>query len=609
MSEIVRSRRPGRLLWAVVAVLASVAVQVAGAPFGADPEQAAPLLEKLEEHYQILVLTDRYLLQPLSETAEAFESIEVKAGSVALDGEAVSRSRLAEVVGDDAALIFDLSALGSAEWAATEELRERIERLADERRLRAEEIEELIRSRVEELESLGEEHREVIADALEEQRQAEQRRDRRPRARKVRTDTRLSLGSSLTIDDNETSQDVVVLGGSLDVDGKVRGDAVVVGGSAEIRGEVSGTVTTVGGSIVLGPGGKIYGDAISIGGAVHRDADAEIYGEITEVSLGPGIDLDDLWHGIWIPGWHFDWFDFGIGELIARLGRTVLLGMVLLLILLLFPRSIAGVAERVEQEPWKAGLVGLGTQLLFLFALPVICFILAITLIGIPLVLILAPLAILALVAFLLLGFPGVATAGGRWLERRFDWRAASPYLLVVLGLVLIQGWSILGGGLGFLGGVLGFVGGPIKLAGWALLLLGFVIKYVAWTVGLGAVLLHQLSPRAAAAGSLPPGPPPPVPAPGMGELRRAAAWDDTKVDAETEPPPDPMIPEREPPPPPALPDPDAEYLRAAEDGSPAAGDEPEAPQSEAGEAKEAAEPASGEDVDAAPTAGKGDSS
>ncbi len=549
-----------RWLVPVLAAFALAALPALGVPFDADPDAAFALLEELDDRFEILTLSDSYVLQPTDPEA-GFDSIEIKAGSVVVDGETVTRDQLRDRVGDAVETIFGLSELGSAESSATDEVRGRIERLAEERRLKAEEIEELVRSRVEELESLEGEHLEALEDALEEQRREEQRRDeRRSRRRRgsVRTDTRVSFGSSLKVEENETSREVVVLGGSLDVEGKVRGDAVVVGGSAEIRGEVSGTVTAVGGSISLGPGARIDGDAISIGGAVHRDPTAEIYGEITEVSLAPGLELDDLWDDIWIPHWHFSWFDFGVDELFVRVGKTVMLAVLLLLLVLLFPRLALAVADRVQREPWKAGIVGLGAQLLFLFALPVICIILLITIVGIPLALILGPLASLALVVLFLLGFTGVAMAGGQMLQARFTWRGVNPYILVVLGLVLIQGWSILGE-------VLGFLGGPIRFLAWILLLLGFLIKYVAWTAGLGAILLHYLSPlpavprpavprntapSAPSARPLPPVAPPPPPPPessGRHDTAAAAEPDEEAVDQ------------------------DEEYLRAGDVGSEAA--------------------------------------
>ncbi len=548
-----------------------LAMPAFGQPFGAEPQAAVELLEQLDDDYKILTLSDRYLLQPKDRSTD-LRSIEIKAGSVAVNGEDVTRDQLVVWAGDSAEAILTLSGLALAEPPATEppvtesseteplatepvptessaaeELRQRIERLAEERRIRAEEIEDLVRSRVDELESLEREHQEALEETLEEQRRAERerRRDQRHEERErrrgsVRTDTRVSFGSSLKVEENEISRDVVVLGGSLDVEGKVRGDAVVVGGSAEISGEVSGTVTAVGGSISLGPGARIEGDAISIGGAVQRDPSAEIHGEITEVALAPGLDLDDMWDGVTVPHWRFGGFD-GPGELFGRIGKSMALGVLLLLMVLIFPRLIAGISNRARHEPWKAGIVGLGTQLLFLFALPVVCFILMLTIVGIPLALLLAPLATFALILFFLFGFAGIARAGGELLKQRFDWHTTSPYLLVLLGLVLIQGWSILGE-------ALGLFGGPIRVLGWLALLLGFLLKYVAWTTGLGATLLHYLSPlpespasrsvvmplpaAAGYAGSPPPPPPgPPAPSP---------AWEDVSVDVETEEFPDP---------------------------------------------------------------------
>ncbi len=564
------------LRWLVPALaalaLALAAVPALGLPFDADPEAVAALLDELDERFEVLALSDSYVLQPIDDEA-GFRSIEIKAGSVAVDGDTVTRGQLRDLVGDGAEAIFGLSELGAVgrRSAGGEEPRD-IERLAEERRLEAEELEELVRSRVEELEGLEEEHLEAIEETIE-QRRRDERRRRRGR-RSVRTDTRVSFGSSLRIEDNETSQDVVVLGGSLDVEGKVRGDAVVVGGSAEIRGEVSGSVTTIGGSISLGPGARIDGDAISIGGAVHRDPTADIYGEITEVSLAPGLELDDLWDGVWIPDWHIDWFDFGFDELFVRVGKTVVLTVLMLLLVLLFPRLVDAVSDRVQREPWKAGIVGLGAQLLFLFALPVICIILLITIVGIPLALILGPLTTFVLVVLFLLGFAGVASAGGQLLAARFAWRGASPYILVMLGLALIQGWSILGE-------VLGFLGGPIRLLAWMLLLLGFLIKYIAWTIGLGAILLHYLSPLPAVprhGGSMPMVPrwpsPPSSPSPSS--------------PPSPPPPPSPVIPRAPAPPPPpesadddgtasAEPEPatdrDEPYLRAGEVGSGGAAD------------------------------------
>ncbi|RMH20097.1 MAG: hypothetical protein D6696_09000, partial [Acidobacteria bacterium] len=65
------------------------------------------------------------------------------------------------------------------------------------------------------------------------------------------------------------------------------------------------------------------------------------------------------------------------------------------------------------------------------------------------------------------------------------------------------QAWSIAGA-------VLAGTGGPIWLLGLLFTVCGALIQYLAWTVGLGGVLLHKLAPMPAAAA--PPLPPPDAP-------------------------------------------------------------------------------------------------
>jgi len=96
--------------------------------------------------------------------------------------------------------------------------------------------------------------------------------------------------------------------------------------------------------------------------------------------------------------------------------------------------------------------------------------------------------------------------------ERRFDWTPSSALLSVVAGIVAIQAVSLFGRLVGLPGGLFG-------MAGLAILPFGFFLKYVAWTTGLGAMVLAGLSRdwrRDAAAAAPPPPPPPPVEAGGI---------------------------------------------------------------------------------------------
>ena len=113
--------------------------------------------------------------------------------------------------------------------------------------------------------------------------------------------------------------------------------------------------------------------------------------------------------------------------------------------------------------------------------------ILAVSIVGIPL-LVLVPVAVLALLVATLVGFAAVAAVARPLGEaQRFGWQlararscrswSASP---------MIQGVTILARLIGLPGGFLG-------LFAFALIALGFFLKYAAWTMGLGAMTLSLL--------------------------------------------------------------------------------------------------------------------
>ena len=73
-----------------------------------------------------------------------------------------------------------------------------------------------------------------------------ERESRSKRHRHRRNDAQVVVGSSLTIDEDETSDNVVVMGGSLTVLGQVYGDAAAVGGSVVIEGRTVWSKPSIG---------------------------------------------------------------------------------------------------------------------------------------------------------------------------------------------------------------------------------------------------------------------------------------------------------------------------------------------------------------------------
>ena len=192
--------------------------------------------------------------------------------------------------------------------------------------------------------------------------------------------------------------DRVVIGQSLRIEaGEVVPKAVAVGGSVTVLGHVLGDAVAVGGSVNLRPGSQVDGDAVAIGGAVTVEEGARLEGD--NVSLGARPIG-------WIVG---GLAPFGASaRLFGRAWtRAFLLLVIALLIALAFPDRVARVRTFLTSRP---GVSSLGGIALLMGFIP-LCILLAVTIIGIPLI----PVAVMLLVALFLFG----VTVSAMWLGER----------------------------------------------------------------------------------------------------------------------------------------------------------------------------------------------
>ena len=257
---------------------------------------------------------------------------------------------------------------------------------------------------------------------------------------------------------------------------RVEGDVVVFGDSADIDGEVTGDVTVFGDELRLGPDAIVRGDVNAIGGNLDREDGAQVMGEVNEVGRGRG-QINDAWFGDQVFGgvWSRVW---GVGATVFRL--TVLI-LVALIIAAFGRNAVERIGARTAATPVRSGLIGLAGQILFLPVLVLTVIVLAVSIVGIPL-LILVPFAILLLMLVALIGFVAVAYQVGGRLIGKFGWNTTSVYTAVTIGVVAIGVMTLLGKLAGLAIGF--FVGVP--LTG-----IGYLLEYVAWTVGFGAALLY----------------------------------------------------------------------------------------------------------------------
>ena len=202
--------------------------------------------------------------------------------------------------------------------------------------------------------------------------------------------------------------------GSVEVDEDERATEAVVAvlGNVTVKGRVEDDVVAVLGDVHLGPHAVVTGSVTSVGGRIEQEPGAEIHGDVNEVRLRHGG-----WHGAGV-GWR-PWMDTremfsGWFGLMGTLLRIALVMLLTLIVAIAASSPVERISRRAGSDPWVSGFVGLAAQVLFVPVLVVTVVFLAISIIGIPLLL-LVPFALVALLFGVLMGFTGVARRVGEW--------------------------------------------------------------------------------------------------------------------------------------------------------------------------------------------------
>jgi len=277
------------------------------------------------------------------------------------------------------------------------------------------------------------------------------------------------------------SGDIVRFSGDVTVgrDERVDGDVVSIFGSAAVDGEVTGDLVVLMGPLNLGPDALVRGDLVVVGGRLTRAPGARVLGDLNEVALrGRGVvrrgDADTP------RGWLFGLLRPGLGGLAATVARIILMLLGAVIVLAVGRAAVERIAVRTATAPARAGLVGVAAELLFTPLLVVTIVVLAVSIIGIPLIL-LVPFAVVMVMCGAFIGYTGLAYQVGGALMRRLGRTDRSAYAAVAFGVVAFAGLTLLAKLAGLVGGFV--LGGP-------LVALGYLVEYVAWTVGFGAAIL-----------------------------------------------------------------------------------------------------------------------
>jgi hypothetical protein len=444
------------LAFAMVAGLAAGAVAATQEPAPSGPASASErrVRDAVLAQYRVLPVQNGIILVPLSRL-EAVDNVELRDGTIAINGRVVTGGEVRDRLGRGADVVLELSYLT----------------LAAQQRLLLPNAGQAA-AKPPEPAPLPEAPSVPVPPVPDAPNLPEPESRSFPNRQFSREmEARVRVGGSITVAEDE----------------EVRGAVVAVAGSITVNGRVNEDVVAVGGNVRLGRRAEVRGDVVVVGGTIEREPGAVVHGKVSEVGFRiPGLRIRPNW-----DVWSFPWFDsaqWRAFRLFASLVRMVLFALLATLILLLAPRAVERVELAVTTQFWKSALVGLLAQLFFVPVLVLTVAVLAVSIIGIPL-LVLVPFGILAFFVALLLGFTGAASGLARVIQNRSSSTALTSVGLLAVGLALIWGITVLGR-------LVALGGGPLAHIGAVVVLTGFMIEYAAWTVGLGGALLTRFGRR-----------------------------------------------------------------------------------------------------------------
>lgn len=252
-------------------------------------------------------------------------------------------------------------------------------------------------------------------------------------------DDKVSYGEPVTIGANEVIEgDVVSFGGPVSILGTVKGSVVSIGGPITISGAVYSDVVSTGGPVSLASSAEVKGDVVTMGGKLIKADGAVVQGEVIELSnqivdrvvkfvhpkLNKRIQLDlDPAEGLSSPRFSIVSFVAKLLGLIGAIGFGVL-------VLLLFPRNVTEVANRLRMEPLRSFAYGLLSYVLVIL----VSFVLIFTCLGIPISLVLLVFFCVTIAFGLISGSYMV----GESLIHLFKTGAINPLIAVVSGMALL---------------------------------------------------------------------------------------------------------------------------------------------------------------------------
>jgi hypothetical protein len=261
----------------------------------------------------------------------------------------------------------------------------------------------------------------------------------------------------------------------LPADATAHEPIIVLGGSATIDGRTDDDVVVIGGTLRVGPKAVIGGEVVTIGRKAIIDPAATVRGPVDNaVVIWPDIDWNIGWP-VW--SWRGWWPLAALSATMLRLGSVLVISLLLTLVAPGWVRSIGIRAS----SALSSGLLGVAAEVLFIPVLIAVIIGLLISIVGIPL-LGAIPFALAVGALAWTGGFAAVAVSLGARLRGSSVATSSSLVIDLLIGFIVISALTVVAH-------VVSIGPGRMTAFSWMTHAAGIAVEYVAWTVGLGAVV------------------------------------------------------------------------------------------------------------------------
>lgn len=287
--------------------------------------------------------------------------------------------------------------------------------------------------------------------------------------------SREDVSADTSMVDLDDGDDVVTVGGHIEVLEPVKGDVVCVGGTFDINALIEGDLVLIGSTGKIDSQTVVNGEFVMVGSTVDIDSNALFEGERTNIQIK---GIGDFVRLMSKSKYHRGNFPieagFRIADVLGRITQFVFL-FILGAVIILLVKPYKRVESSILESPLFIFVMGILTEILIVPAI----LLLVISIIGIPFI----PLFVLALVAGLAFGWATVVNYIGKWVAEKIWKREMHPIMNVLIGLATLSVIPLIHAiltwtNVSYLNSLFGF--------------LSFMQNYVVLTFAFGGVLMSR---------------------------------------------------------------------------------------------------------------------